>query len=410
MPNLLNRKRIERKMQEKGIDLLIAGSKENVQYITDSTLPGYAVLPLDRKIEPFIVTWVAFADKIVESETWIKDRKYCGTFFFEKYDGELTELEKGIYNEIVPIQNKIEEWWKLQRGGAEGVPGFLENLVEGIKERHLEKAKIGIEEKELSIKFFNALRSKLPDAEFILADDVFNYARMVKTPFEIELFREGTLIVENGIEDVCKIVKEGMTEQELLNAYKESVVSRGAGIDFNTIFAFGHRSIMPTSGLGIVRPNIRLKKRDMIRFNPIINYKNHPFHMGRTAVLGEPRDKKLEPYYQAILKGENAQLEALKPGIKASEMYYICEKTVRESGIPHYRRHHVGHALGIGTGYDNPIIAFNDGTILEEGMVLNLEPNYFEFGLGGLQLEDTLVITSTGYELLTKSSRELWIL
>lgn len=409
MPKLLNRERLEQGMRDKGIEVLIAGSKENVQYISDCILPGYVVLPLDSGIDPFAVTWVAYVDKVVESETWITDIRYCGTFFFEHFDdGELTELEKRMYEEISPIQHKIEEWWRLQKGGAEGVPGLVDNLVEGIRDRGLERAKIGIEEKGVSLSVYQALKRELPKAEFVLADDALDYARMVKTTYEIDLFREGTPIVEKGIEDVCKIAKEGATEQDLFDAYKKSVVAEGAGIDYNTIFAFGHRSVMPTSGMGLVRPSVRLRRGDMIRFNPAIYYKNHPFHMGRTAVLGEPRYKKLEVYYQAILKGEEAQLSALRPGVKASQLYAICEQTVRASGIPHYRRHHVGHALGVGPGYDKPILSFNDDTPLEAGMILNLEPNYFELGLGGLQLEDTVLITDTGYELLTRSSRDIW--
>lgn len=409
MPKLLNRERLDQAMKEKGIDLLVAGTIENVQYISDCVFPGYVALPLERGVEPFAVTWVAYVDKIVESETWIKDVKYCGTFFFEKLvDNNLTELEKRMYKEISPIQHKVEEWWRLQKGGAEGVPGLIDNLIEGIKERGLETARIGIEEKGISLNTYNTLRCELPKAEIILADQVLDYARMVKTPFEIQLFREGTPIVEKGIRDVCRIAREGVTEQELLNAYKKSVVAEGAGIDYNTIFAFGHRSVMPTSGMGLIRSSVQLRRGDMIRFNPAIYYKNHPFHMGRTAVLGEPRDKKLEIYYKAILKGQEAQLTALKPGVKASEIYSICEWTVKESGIPHYRRHHVGHALGVGSGYDKPILSFSDDTPLEAGMVLNLEPNYFELGLGGLQLEDTVLITDSGCELLTTSSRDIW--
>jgi Xaa-Pro aminopeptidase len=124
--------------------------------------------------------------------------------------------------------------------------------------------------------------------------------------------------------------------------------------------------------------------------------------------LGPPRNDKLKKYFNAMLAGEDAQLAALRPGVKASEIYNICNETVKKSGIPHYRRHHVGHALGIGSEYDKPIIAYNDDTVLEEGMVLNLEPNYFEFGLGGLQLEDTVLITRNGCEMLTTTKRELW--
>jgi Xaa-Pro aminopeptidase len=311
--------------------------------------------------------------------------------------------------QISPIQKDVENWWKLQRGGEKGVPGQLERLVEGLRERGLDNKNIGIEENGTTVSGYEALKKKLPKAELKFADNVFNYARMVKTPYELELFKEGIPIVERGIKAVCDIAKEGMTEQQLLDEYKTAVVSEGAGIPYTFILAVGHRSVMPTCGVGLDR-SLKLEKGDMIRFNPVITYKNHSFHMGRTAVLGEPKDAKLKPYYNACLAGENAQLAAIKPGVKASEVYHTCENAVKKAGIPHYRRHHVGHATGLTAGYDQPILAFNDETPLEAGMVFNLEPNYFEFGLGGLQLEDTLAVTKNRYELLTTTSRDLWII
>jgi Xaa-Pro dipeptidase len=242
-----------------------------------------------------------------------------------------------------------------------------------------------------------------------MADNVFSYARQVKTPFELQLFREGTPIVEKGIKAACEIIKEGITEQQILNEYKREVVSEGCGVNFNQIVEVGRRSIQPVCGCGIER-SARVEKGDMIRFNPNIVYKNHPFHMGRTVVLGEPKDKKLVTLYKASLAGENALLDSIKPGIKASELDRICNEAVKENGNPRFRRHMTGHALGLGPGYDQPMIAFNDDTIIEEGMVFNLEPNYFEFGVGGIQLEDTLVVTKDGYELFTKTDRNLWYL
>ncbi len=410
MSQFINKERMIREMERQNIDALVASSLENTSYVADSPIPGFVVFPRDQEISPFIVTWVAYVDKIVDSKTWIKDVKYCGTFFFEHFEGaDLIELEKNMHKEVGPVRKEVEEWWKLQRGGVGGVPGLVEKLVEGLKERGLDKAVIGIEEKGITLSMYETLRGKLEQATLKIADEVFNYSRMVKTPFEIALFREGTPIVEEGIKAVCKIAREGISEQELFNEYKRAVVSFGAGIPSNTIFAVGHRSVMPTSGVGLDR-SVKLRKGDMIRFNPIIEYKNHPFHMGRTAVLGEPRDAKLKKYYSAMLAGENAEIEAIKPGAKASEVYHLCDQAVKRSGIPHYRRHHVGHALGIGAGYDRPIIAFNDETVLEEGMIFNLEPNYFEFGLGGLQLEDTLVVTKNGCELLTTTKRDLWVI
>jgi len=410
MSQFLNKERMIREMDRQKIDAVIASSLENTFYLSDAPLPGFVVFPRDQKIPPFIVTWVAYVDKVVDSNTWIKDVKYCGTFFFEYFgDSNLTELEKNMHKLVGPVREEVEEWWKLQRGGVEGVPGLVEKLVLGLKERGLDTATLGIEEKGITPSMYETIKRKLEKATLKIADDVFNYTRMVKTPFEIALFREGTPIVEAGIKAVCAAAREGVSEQEMFNEYKRAVVSLGGGVASNTIFAFGHRSVMPTAGVGLDR-SVRLRRGDMIRFNPIIEYKYHPFHMGRTAVLGEPRDAKLRPYYNAMLAGENAEIEAIRPGAKASEIYHICDEVVKKSGIPHYRRHMVGHGLGIGAAYDKPIFAFNDDTVLEEGMIFNLEPNYFEFGLGGLQLEDTVLVTKTGCELLTTTQRDLWVI
>jgi Xaa-Pro aminopeptidase len=408
MPQFLNKKRIMEAMEKEGVEAVVATTPENILYVSDAPLQGGAVLPREKNIDPFVVTWVAYVDKFVDSNSWIKDAKYCGTFFFEYFpENKLIPLEQKMREQVAPIQKEVENWWKLQRGGIEGVPGVWEKIVEGLKERGLEKGTIGIEEKGITVSGFQSLQKKLPLAKFKFADKIFNYARMIKTPYELELFRKGTPIVERGIKAACEIVKEGVTEQEILNEFKRAVVSEGAGVNYNLIVAVGHRSVGPTTCAGLDH-SAKVEKGDMLRFNPSISWKNYYFHMGRTAVLGTPKDSKLKPYYKAILAGENAELAAIRPGVKACDIYEVCVKAVREAGIPHYRRHMTGHALGIAPTYDQPIIAFNDETVLEEGMVFNLEPNYFELGLGGLQLEDTLVVTKNGYELFTTTSRDLW--
>jgi Xaa-Pro aminopeptidase len=82
---------------------------------------------------------------------------------------------------------------------------------------------------------------------------------------------------------------------------------------------------------------------------------------------------------------------------------------VREAGIPHFRRHHAGHGIGI-EPYEPPFLTETSEEILEEGMVLNVETPYYEMGFGGVQLEDTIVITNDGYRPLTKLNRDLLVL
>ena len=95
MSLLMNKDRIFKSMKEKGFDAIVASTPENILYLSDSPLSGYVVLPLEKNIDPFIITWVAYADKVVDSKTWIKDHRYSGTFFFEYFpENKLIELEK----------------------------------------------------------------------------------------------------------------------------------------------------------------------------------------------------------------------------------------------------------------------------------------------------------------------------
>ena len=95
--------------------------------------------------------------------------------------------------------------------------------------------------------------------------------------------------------------------------------------------------------------------------------------------------------------------------MKCSDIFNVAVQTVRNSGIPHYQRHHCGHGIGL-EFYDPPLISPHDHTKIEEGMVLNIETPYYELGFGGLQVEDTVLVTESGVRYLTKSSRELSIL
>ncbi|MBQ9464248.1 MAG: aminopeptidase P family protein [Lachnospiraceae bacterium] len=99
----------------------------------------------------------------------------------------------------------------------------------------------------------------------------------------------------------------------------------------------------------------------------------------------------------------------VKPGVKACDIFHKAMEVTRASGLPAYRRHHVGHGIGLEV-YDKPSFAPSDATELQENMVINLETPYYELGWGGVQLEDTMVVTAEGARLFDKSSRDLIVL
>src|SRR5262249_16862429 len=127
--------------------------------------------------------------------------------------------------------------------------------------------------------------------------------------------------------------------------------------------------------------------------------------MARTAVLGAPTPLQ-RARFDALLAGQQAELQAIRPGCRAGELFDLAVRTTRAGGLREYRRHHTGHGIGLEI-YEPPSIAPGGAEIVLEGMVLCLETPFYEIGWGGILTEDTLVVTADGHRCFTISSREL---
>jgi Xaa-Pro dipeptidase len=190
---------------------------------------------------------------------------------------------------------------------------------------------------------------------------------------------------------------------EIAEVFSTAIAQQG-GIPVLVCIGAGYRSAFPN-----VQPSdYQVKKGDLIRFDIGCLYKNYYSDTARIAVWGKPSEKQ-RTYYQAIKEGEDRALALIRPGIQAAEIFNEAVKGVRQAGIPHYQRSHVGHGIGIEC-YDPPFLNPTSGHILEEGMVVNVETPYYELGFGGVQVEDTLVVTKNGYQLFTKADRNLFVL
>ena len=98
--------------------------------------------------------------------------------------------------------------------------------------------------------------------------------------------------------------------------------------------------------------------------------------------------------------------EIIRPGLRARDLFEQVVATVRQAGIPHYRRNHVGHGIGLG-GYETPALTPGSTDVLEPGMVMCIETPYYEVGQFGVQVEDTVVVTTDGVRSLMTTGREL---
>jgi Xaa-Pro aminopeptidase len=244
------------------------------------------------------------------------------------------------------------------------------------------------------------------------AGHLFKQLRIVKSEEEIERLRRAAALNQSAFLAMVEHVREGVTEAELMRIHRETLAAKGATAALNS------GGVGTRSGAPFLPPApYPMKQGDIFRFDATGTLNCYWADFGRTAVLGEP-SAKVARYYGALFGGFKEGLSLIRAGARVDDIFHAVMDSVRANGIEHYRRHHVGHGIGIEV-YDSPIIGpagpsdiFKEGSAgstLEENMVICLEVPYYELGFGGLQIEDTLRVTRDGYERLTTISQELYV-
>jgi Xaa-Pro aminopeptidase len=159
---------------------------------------------------------------------------------------------------------------------------------------------------------------------------------------------------------------------------------------------------------GVTPSNTKLAKGDYIFFDVGCTYEGYRSDIGRVYSYGAPSDK-LRRIYDATKAGQSRAFELLTPGRPAVDVFNGAVERVREAGIPHYRRHHVGHGIGI-EWYDQPVLTPSASGVIELGMVFEVETPYYELGFGGSMIEDFVVVGETGAVSQMSLDRELRVL
>lgn len=166
---------------------------------------------------------------------------------------------------------------------------------------------------------------------------------------------------------------------------------------------FGERSAL----MNVQPSERRLRAGEVIRFDAGGRYRHYRADVARIAVLGEP-EPAVRHYHTALLAGVRRACEMIRPGVTAAAVFETTVETVRREGIPHYRRNHVGHGIGL-DGYDAPSLSPGSSEVIEEGMVLCVETPYYEIGRWGLQVEDMLVVRADGVERFMATDGDLMV-
>ncbi len=221
--------------------------------------------------------------------------------------------------------------------------------------------------------------------------------RAVKDKDEVALLREACRITAEGWERFRREVEPGRTEEEL--ASRLEVILReagGSGLAFDSIVAGGPNSAIPHHA-----PTDRvLREGDLLKCDFGATYRGYHADITRTVVVGEPTDKQ-RAIYAAVYEAQTRAVAMLGPGVDGGAVADLANKVIEEAGFPKIP-HGLGHGVGLRV-HDAPGVG--KGTTLAPGHVVTIEPGVYIEGLGGVRIEDTVLVTEVGHEILTVCSK-----
>ncbi len=259
--------------------------------------------------------------------------------------------------------------------------------------------KIGFESGHVVYSVFREMEEKLP-AKLKPLDGLVEKQRMIKDSDEIDIMRRGAKLLDSAYEYALAAARPGLTEKELALDLEMFLLKEGAEkTAFTFIVASGTRGALPH---GTATEKV-ISEGDMVTLDFGAVYERYATDMTRTFALGS-KDQRLREIYDIVYRAQRKASAAVKPGLICSEVDAVARDLITEAGYGDNFGHGLGHGVGLET-HEKPVLNHRSKTVLEAGMVITVEPGIYLPGLGGVRIEDMLVVTEDGAETLTGSPR-----
>ena len=353
---MLRVEKLRKKMRENNLDSFLITSPYNLRYLTNFTgTTGLAVITLEK----------AF---------FITDFRYTEQAAAQAQGFEIIKNVGPIFDEVANLVRK-----------------------EGLR-------MLAFEESTVSFLEYSVLE-EIIDAELIPVSEMIEELREVKDEEEIAIIEKACSIADMAYDHILKMIQPGMTEIEVANQVDFYMRSLGAsGVSFSTIVASGLRSAMPHG----VASNKVIEQGDMITLDFGCYYEGYVSDMTRTFAIGDPGEK-LKEIYEIVLGAQLAVIEAAKPGVTGIQLDAVARDYITKHGYGEAFGHSTGHGIGLEI-HEGPNVSARAEKKFIVGNIITDEPGIYLPGIGGVRIEDDLLITPEGNRVLTHSPKELIIL
>ena len=276
-------------------------------------------------------------------------------------------------------------------------------LAEGWPPGHL---RVGFEDQHVSVRRHGELRETLPDRiELVAAGGLVEAERAVKEPGEVEAIRAAAGLADEVYEWLAEQGLVGRTERAVALALEQEMRVRGAdGPSFPSIVASGENGALPHA----VPRDVEIPERTLVTLDIGARVDGYCSDCTRTWATGE-LDDDLASLYDTVLRAQETALAAVRPGPEGREVDAVARDLIEAAG----HGDHFGHGLGHGVGMDvheAPRLARTATARLEPGNVVTVEPGIYVPGRGGARIEDLVVVTADGHEVLSGTTKRLRVL
>ena len=279
---------------------------------------------------------------------------------------------------------------------------IIEEVAKQVEQMKVER--LGFEKEDLTFGMYELYKSQV-SAELIPTAGLVEKLRIIKTPEELEVLKQAAKIADDAFTHICGFIKAGMTELEVSNELEFFMRKQGAtSSSFDTIVASGVRGALPHG----VATDKKIQSGELVTLDYGALYNGYISDITRTVAVGEPSEKMRE-VYEITLAAQKLAVEGIKPGMTGIQADAIARDYIASKGYGEAFGHSTGHGIGLEV-HEAPGLSFRSETVLEPNMTVTAEPGIYLPGIGGVRIEDDLVITENGCERLTHCTKELQIL
>ena len=349
--------KFQNKLKEEGIEAFLVTKNENIRYLSQFT--GTSARLLITQNKSIFITDFRYLDQAAEQ---------CSGF-------EIEEISSN----------------------------FVEAFAELLKNKNINN--LSFESHDLSYKFYNKLKQKLAVNSLNPQDSMVEELRVIKDEKEVEKIKKAVEIADKGFDFLVDFIEPGKSEKEVALEL-EFFMKRNGGESnaFDFIVASGKRGALPH---GVASDKI-IKKGELVTIDFGTVYQGYHSDITRTVAVGEV-EQELKDIYDLVLTAQKKVISKIKAGMSGVEADKIARDFISEAGYKENFGHGLGHGIGLEI-HESPRLSYSSDDQLKAGMMVTDEPGIYISGLGGVRIEDDLLITENGCKVLNSAPKELIIL